>query len=713
MPAHNASALAQQLADLFNEQPATPPHARSGPPGTLTERERFRIRLRRKPLLLDGAMGTLLFSRGVPQRTNLDELVMTRTELVSAIHREYVEAGADAIETNTFGANRFRLADWGLEKLAARLNRKAAQIAREAREASGKDVLIAGSIGPLWPGNRPNAPHPGLARAAFREQIEGLLEGGVDFFVFETFERLDALQLAIEEARRACDLPIVAQMTFGEDMRGIDGSTPEAAADALTAAGVEAIGVNCGSGPRVCLDALIHLGPPAGGGGRSIVPNAGLPRRVEGQFVYSAGAEYFAEMVPEMLAAGARILGGCCGTTPAHTKAMRAAIDAAHVDEHGRTAAIEPATEPDEADEADEASAEAKPGGRSRPEREPPTGSPAGDSTAAAAPRTPQQETPATGGAAFDPSSAADSPAPSGLARKLAAGQFVVSVEIDPPRSIRIERTVEAARLLRDAGADVVNISDSATGRVRMGALPVAFAIAQQAGVECVIHLTTRDRNLMALEAELLGAHALGIRNVLALTGDPPRVADRPATTAVWDVDAIGLIGILSRLNRGEDAVGGSIGQPAGFTVACALDPTAPDLDREWMRLEKKLAAGAQLVMTQPLYSIAQVQSMMDRARRTFGANGFPVPVLLGVLPLQSARHAEFLHNEVPGITIPDELRAGMRNAGDRGADAGLEMAMNLLTECRSLVAGTYVMPSFGRYENAAELVRRIRAAER
>jgi methionine synthase I (cobalamin-dependent)/5,10-methylenetetrahydrofolate reductase len=672
MPAADVSALTARLTDLLVEKPA----AKSGPPGTLTERERFRMRLRRRPMLLDGAMGTLLFSRGVPQRTNLDELVLTRAELVSAIHREYIEAGADAIETNTFGANRFRLAEHGLEKLAGRLNRKGAQLAREARETAGREVLIAGSVGPLGPGNRPSPPHPGIARAAFREQIEGLLEGGVDFFAFETFERLDGLLLAIEEARRACDLPVVAQMTFGEDMRGVDGATPESAVAALTKAGVEAVGVNCGAGPQVCLEVLARLGRPKGGVARSIVPNAGLPRRVEGQFVYSAGPDYFAEMVPRMLAAGARILGGCCGTTPEHTKAMRAAIDASTVDDRARPTAEAPE----------------------------PAGGDAGqdDPAAAAAPRTPRIE-PSDGGAA------ARSAVPSGLARKLAEGEFVVSVEIDPPRSIRIERTLEAAHLLRDAGADLVNVSDSATGRVRMGALGVALGIQTQLGLETLIHLTTRDRNLMALEAELLGAHALGIRNVLALTGDPPRVADRPATSAVWDVDAIGLIGILTRLNTGEDAAGGAIGEPARFTVACALDSTAPDADREWGRLERKLAAGAHLIMTQPLFSRAQVEAMLDRARRVFGGGGFPVPVLLGILPLHSARHAEFLHNEVPGITIPDEQRAAMHAAGERGAEAGLEMSLELLAGAGKDIAGIYIMPSFGRYELAAELVRRIR----
>jgi methionine synthase / methylenetetrahydrofolate reductase(NADPH) len=679
------------LASLF--APATAAgEAKPATPGFLTERERFRIRLRRRPLLLDGAMGTLLYSRGIPQRACLDELVLTRPEVVSTIHREYIEAGADAIETNTFGANRFRLSQYGLEKLAGRISRRGAQLAREARETSGKDVLIAGSVGPLGASGRLPMPHPGIARAAYREQIEGLLEGGVDVFIFETFDRLEPLLLALEEARRACDLPLIAQMTFGEDLTANDGTTPETAAAALTAAGVDAVGINCGFGPLACMEALVRTGPPTATVARSIVPNAGLPQRVEGQFVYAAGPDYFGEMAPRMIAAGAGIVGGCCGTTPDHTRAMRAAIDALAADEHGlATAEAAP-----EAEAPDGAAATAA--------------SPAADESdpaAAAAPRTPRPDI--AGGAGNAAGDAAGATPRSALAGKLSGGTFVIGVEIDPPRSIRIERTVEAAQLLKDSGADFVNVSDSATGRVRMGAMAVAFAIQARLDLECLVHLTTRDRNLMALEAELLGAHALGLRNILALTGDPPRVADRPATTAVWDVDAIGLIEIISRLNKGEDGAGLSIGQAAGFTIACALDSTAADADREWSRLGRKLAAGAQVIMTQPLFSQAQVESMLGRARDVFGPAGFPVPVLLGVLPLHSARHAEFLHNEVPGITIPDEQRAAMHAAGELGGEVGLEMAMNLLTACEGQVSGTYIMPSFGRYELAAELVRRLR----
>jgi len=288
----------------------------------------------------------------------------------------------------------------------------------------------------------------------------------------------------------------------------------------------------------------------------------------------------------------------------------------------------------------------------------------------------------------------------------------VISVEIDPPRSIRIDRTIEAAALLRDAGVDLVNISDSAMARVRMGAMAVAFGIQHALDLECLVHFTTRDRNLMAIESELLGAHALGVRNILALTGDPPRIGDYPAGSGVWDVDSIGLVEVLARLNRGEDQAGSPIGQPAGFTIACALDPTAADAETEWDRLERKLASGAHLVMTQPLYSEAQVEAMLAEARRRFGPGGFPVPLLLGVLPLQSARHAEFLHNEVPGITIPDSTRAAMRDAGDRGSEVGLEQSLALLEAVIGEVSGTYIMPSFGRYEQCAELVRRLRSRE-
>jgi homocysteine S-methyltransferase len=638
-------------------------------PGT-QPRARFAARLSDGPLLADGGMGTLLFSRGIPQRACLDELAATRPDLVAAIHREYLDAGAELIETLTFGANRLRLDGYGLAHEAGRFNRRAAQVAREARDVSGRDAWVGGSIGPLGAPTR-ELRHPGEAsiRAAFREQVEGLLEGGVDLFVIETFFDLSHLLLAIDEARKASDLPVVASMTFGEDLVLADGTTPAVAREALTAAGVDAIGVNCGVGPQACLDALAELGHGTSGEPvRSIMPNAGLPQRLEGRFVYAAEPPYFGSIVPRMLDGGARIVGGCCGTTPAHVAAMAAALASVGEADSRRSKARAAALD---------------------------------TASGASTPRAPIVDT-SIGDADREP--------PTRLAAALAERRFVISVEIDPPRSIRIDRTLDAARLLRDAGTDVVNVSDSAMARVRMGAMAVAFGIQHDVDVECLVHCTTRDRNLMALESELLGAHALGVRNILALTGDPPRVGDYPIGTGVWDVDSIGLVEVMARLNRGEDQAGSPIGTPAQFVIACALDPTAHDAATEWDRLERKLAAGAHLVMTQPLYDERQVEAMLAESRRRFGPGGFPVPVLLGVLPLVSARHAEFLHNEVPGITIPDESRARMAAAGAAGSEAGIEMADALLAAVEGEVAGTYLMPSFGRYEQAAELVRRIRA---
>jgi homocysteine S-methyltransferase len=640
--------------------------------GLGSPRDRFAARLASRPLLADGGMGTLLFSRGIPQRACLDELAASRPDLVGTIHREYLDAGAELIETLSFGANRLRLDGYGLAAEAGRLNRRAAQVAREARDVSGRDAWVGGSIGPLGaPTRELRHPDEAAIRAAFREQIAGLLEGGVDVFVIETFFDLTHLLLAVDEARRASDLPVIASMTFGEDLVLADGTTPDEARRALTAAGVAAIGVNCGVGPQACIDALTELSQgTASAPARSIMPNAGLPQRLEGRFVYAAEPPYFGQIVPRLLDAGARIVGGCCGTTPEHIASMWAALTAITTSDERRASARAAALDVAERRAATPRSAIAdlsvlEPGGGHPPTR---------------------------------------------LAAALADRRFVISVEIDPPRSIRIDRTLDAARLLRDAGTDLVNVSDSAMARVRMGAMAVAFGLQHDVDLECLVHTTTRDRNLMALESELLGAHALGVRNILALTGDPPRVGDYPTGTGVWDVDSIGLIEVMTRLNRGEDQAGSPIGTRASFVIACALDPTAHDPATEWDRLERKLAAGAHLVMTQPLYDVAQVEAMLAEARRRFGPGGFPVPVLLGVLPLVSARHAEFLHNEVPGITIPDATRARMAAAGAGGSEAGIEMADALLAAIEAEVAGTYLMPSFGRYEQAAELVRRVRA---
>ncbi|MEX1296492.1 MAG: bifunctional homocysteine S-methyltransferase/methylenetetrahydrofolate reductase [Candidatus Limnocylindrales bacterium] len=633
-------------------------------------RRSFAERLARRPVLLDGAMGTLLFSRGTPQRASLDELVLSRPDVVSAVHREYISAGAEIIETDSFTANRHHLERLGLADRTGRINRRAAQLAREAREVSGVDVLVAGSVGPVSsPLHGPAHVSAEVAAASVTEQLESLLEGGIDLVQLETSGDLEHLLASVEAARRLCDLPVVASMTFGEDLTAADGTDPASAAHALRVAGADVIGVNCGSGPIAGIDAAEAMAAAAGGIPLLIMPNAGLSGRVGGEFVWAAEPAYFAEQLPAFLDAGARLVGGCCGTTPGHIAAMRQALDREWARRSG-TARSEPVAPVE------------TPAPAPRPR------SAAEDRTAAATP---------------------DAPPPTALAEKLAAGRFVISVEIDPPRSVRIERTLESAELIRDAGADLVNISDSAMARVRMGAMAVGFAIQRDLGLESLIHFTTRDRNLMALESELLGAHALGIRDILALTGDPPRVGDYPSGTGIWDIDSIGLIGILGRLNRGEDQAGRPIGAPAGFTVACALDPTAEDLDAEIERLAGKVEAGAHLIMTQPIYATEQWDRFMSRAAARWG-DRLPRPVLFGVLPLHTARHAEFLHHEVPGITIPEDVRAAMHAAGDRGAEVGLEQSLELLTTMRPHVDGTYIMPSFGRYEQSAELVRRVRA---
>jgi len=630
-------------------------------------RRAFAERLAAGPLLLDGAMGTLLFSRGTPQRASLDELVLSRPEVVGAVHREYIAAGADIIETNSFTASRHHLAPLGLAERTGAINRRAAQLAREAREVSGKDVLVAGSIGPVSsPLHGPAHVSPTAAADSTTEQLESLLEGGIDLVQLETASDIEHLLASVEAARALSDLPVVASLTFGEDLSVADGTDPVAAVEALRAAGVDAIGVNCGSGPLAAIDALGQMAHAAGGTPLLIMPNAGLSGRVGGQFVWAAEASYFADEVPAFLAAGARLIGGCCGTTPEHIAAMRQVLDR----EGARSASASPAAVP-----------------------------------APAPPAAPRPRSAAEGGDAVTP----EAPPPTGLAQKLVTGRFVISVEIDPPRSVNIERTLASAELIRDAGADLVNISDSAMARVRMGAMAVGFAIQRDLGLESLIHFTTRDRNLMALESELLGAHALGIRDILALTGDPPRIGDYPSGTGIWDIDSIGLIGILQRLNRGEDQAGRPIGAPAGFTIACALDPTAEELDEEIDRLAGKIEAGAHLIMTQPIYATEQWDRFMDRAAARWG-DRLPRPVLFGVLPLHTARHAEFLHHEVPGITIPDDVRAAMRAAGDRGAEVGLEQSLELLHQMRDHVDGTYIMPSFGRYEQSAELVRRVHA---
>jgi homocysteine S-methyltransferase len=620
----------------------------------------FLDRLEQGVVLGDGAMGTLLYERGIPFDRSFDLLNLTDPDLIRGIHREYIRAGAELIETNTFGANRQRLGAHGAAHEVRRVARAGAQIARQAREEVGETVFVAGAMGPL---GKPVAPLGTIpreeARDAYRETVEGLLEGGVDLLILETQTDLEEVRLAVEAVRAVTDdLPLVVELTYTEDARTLYGAYPEDVVRALQGARVDVLGANCSVGPQGLLDILERLRrrTPAP---LSVMPNAGLPRYEGGRFLYLASPEYFADYALRYAAAGARLIGGCCGTTPAHIRRMREALRAA------------PAAATDAGGAGFAATA-----GAAR----------AAETPAAAAVTAPEAA------AAVDPASR------SLLARKLHAGEFVLSVEVDPPRGVRPRKMIDGAAYLKQAGIDCINVADSPMARVRMSSLALATMISQQVGIETILHFTCRDRNLMGIQSDLMGAHALGVRNILALTGDPPSLGDYPNATAVFDVDSIGLIRVLRRLNAGTDLAGNSIGEPTQFVIGCAVNPVADDLELEYDRFSKKLEAGAEFVMTQPLYEMEPLLRFFERVGKG------RVPVLLGLLPLQSHRHAEFLHNEVPGITIPEPVRRRMREAGDRGVEAGVEMCRSLLHEARPHVEGAYLMPSFGRYEVVARV---------
>ena len=619
-------------------------------------------RLAAGSLLADGAMGTVLYASGASLDESFDALNLSRPELVLDVHRAYLEAGADLLETNSFGANRFKLEGFGLAEKVREINKKAVRLAREAREISGRPVLIAGSVGPTGRTMAPfGAVQAETVRAAYREQIEALLEGGVDLLVLETIGSLGEMTEAVLAAREACDLPIVASMTFAEDGRTIGGNSPGEVAARLLGLGATAIGANCSVGPQKLLPvatALVRCVEEAAGDvpAVSCMPNAGWPAHVAGRVMYPSAPEYFAGFARRAAEAGVRIIGGCCGTTPLHTAAMRGALDAWAAERGG--VATQAGT--------------VAPAARRR----------------ARILTAPELDlVPAEG--------------PTRFREKLERGEFVVSVEIDPPKGLNPTKAIEGACLLQEAGVDFINVADSPMARVRMSALTLCYLIQHRTGVEAILHLTTRDRSLMGLQSELLGAHAVGVRNIIALTGDPPSLGDYPDSSAVYDVDSVGLIRILDRLNEGTDSAGASIGRKAAFTIACAVDPTREDLAHEAGRLRAKLEAGAHVVMTQPIYDPASWTRFLE----AYGVDRLPAPVLAGILPLQSSKHAEFLHNEVPGITLSDEARERMRRAGPEGRREGVRMAQELLEALRPHVQGVYLMPSFGRYEVAAEVL--------
>ncbi len=593
-------------------------------------------------------MGTQLYERLGHRYVVFEELNVTNPQIVQAVHRSYLAAGAELIETNTFGCNRFLLGMRGLEKEVERFARAGARLAREAQEAMGAPAFVAGAVGPL---NRTLGVPVEEMRPAFEETIGGLLLGGVDLFILETFGSLEELLIALEVCRSCSDLPVVASMTFAEDGRTLAGEDPLEVSRAV-AVNADVVAANCGFGPQPTLEVVERMryegGPVLGA-----MPNAGLPTRVDGRLVYTSGPDYFGAYAERLAAAGARLIGGCCGTGPGHIHSMRTALARWVGAEEPRHYVGDP----------------------------------------------PRFELP------LDADTSRSGGEQGHLARAFAQGDFVITVEMRPPRGSNPRKVLSAAAMLGEAGVTVVDVTDSAMARVRMGPFFTAHLIQSRTGIEVIAHLTTRDRNLMALQADLLGAHALGIRNVLALSGDPPNANSWAPATGVYDVDSIGLIALIKKLNAGEDAAGTSIGTGTDFLVGCSLNPTAEDLDIELERFERKLEAGADFVMTQAVYDPDLFRRVLERV------GPLPVPLILELLPLQSYKNAEFIHHELAGVTLPAWVLERMRKAGNRGQDEGMNIARETFRELLPLVQGIYLIPSFDRYEQAAALTREFREA--
>jgi methionine synthase I (cobalamin-dependent)/5,10-methylenetetrahydrofolate reductase len=643
--------------------------------------------LKERPLLADGAMGTLLYQRGASPESCFEQLNVGKQDLVQQVHIDYINAGADVIETNSFCGNRYRLAAFGMEKDVWQFNVWAAKVARNAREIAGHPVFVAGSVGPT---GKLLAPIGDVTKKdleeAFTEQMEGLLAGGVDLFMIESMANPVETAVAVRAARKISKLPVVAQFSFTTEGNTIFGTKPEDAARILLDLGEDrpdVIGINCGAGPGPVYESLERLGSALNDLGvtpeevyLSCQPNAGLPGRVGDKFMYISRPDYCASFVDKYLEAGARLIGGCCGTMPEHIKAMRVELDKwIAKNKQGKISGSYPKPKETELQELASTTGTISLGkSDSKAEQEPVK---------------------------------ADVPAFEGIASRLRTNDkenFFISVELDPPKGAVPRKLLQAAEAVRDAGADTINVGDSPMAKVRMSSMATCLLIQQKVGIQTIIHFTTRDRNLMGIQADLLGCQALGIRNVIALTGDPPSTGNYAHVTAVYDVDSIGLIKIISQLNQGLDISGNTIGSPTSLTIACALNPTAEDRKLEIERVRNKIAAGAHIIMTQPLYQLSDLTDFLD----DFGPVN--VPILAGIMPLNSFKHAEYLHNEVPGISIPDHIRKAMEKAGDEGARVGVELSEQLIEELRPLIAGIYAVPSFGRYDDICNMVRRLKA---
>jgi methionine synthase I (cobalamin-dependent)/5,10-methylenetetrahydrofolate reductase len=603
-------------------------------------------------LVCDGAMGTRLYAKGIFINRSFDALNISQPDLVAEVHQEYVRAGADVIETNTFGANRIRLGSFGLADRLYEINAQGAKIARHAARdpfdgAQGRQAYVAGAIGPLGVRIEPwGKTGVDEAREYFREQAQALADGGVDLFILETFRDLNEIGAAIDAVRSVSDLPIVAQMTTEEDGNTLDGTPPERFAPDLEQRGATVIGLNCAVGPAPMLDTIERMAAVTRRW-LSAQPNAGQPRDVEGRNIYLCSPEYMASYARRFVLHNVRLVGGCCGTTPEHIQQMKAAVRATV------PGVVETVSRPAFAKGFGAASAdvETRPVAREKKSR---------------------------------------------MASALARGTFVVAVELLPPRGHQTEQAVERARRLRIAGVDLVCISEGHRAGARLSALSLAVLIEQQAGIETLLQYACRDRNLPGIQSDLLGAHAMGLRNLLLVTGDPGRVGEYPDATAVFDVDSIGLTNVVSRLNQGLDVGGQPIGAPTGFHLGVSVNPSAANLDEELRRFEFKVEAGAEFVVTRPIFDVPGFQRFLKRIEPA------GLPIVASILPFESARNAEFLANEVPGTFVPDALLDRMRQAEPAAAAAeGIAIARAIAAQLRGAVQGFQVATQAGDIDAA------------
>ena len=608
-----------------------------------------------KIYLSDGAMGSMLQNKGVETEKCLDELNQSQPAVVGEIHRLYMEAGSQIIQTNTFGANRYKLERQGLGDQLVQINQAGVEIARRVALGLFKDILIAGDVGPLGvrlaPFGRVQADQ---ARAAFREQVEVLAQAGCDLIILETFSDLTEIKEAVAAVKLVNpDMPVVASLTYTRDDVTILGDTPAKAALELSAAGADVIGANCSGGPAQLLRILKRMRQAVPQGYFSIMPNAGWPEQVGGRIMYPAAPEYFGDYAIQFREHGAVLIGGCCGTTPDHIAFMSQAMDKAP--QSITVLPVEAMIQP---------TANITPGDQ-----------------------------------------------PTHLSQKLAAGEFVVAVEMDPPKGLSIHKLMAGASLLAEVGADVIDVADSPMARMRMSPWAVCSLIQRKTNIETVLHFPTRGRNILRVQGDLLAAHALGIRNVFVMMGDPTSIGDYPEAHDNYDLVPSGLIKLIKQgFNTGLDHAGSDIGQPTSFFVSCALNLVAADPDTEIKNLQRKIKAGADYVLTQPVFDASQAEKFIRYYQEHVGP--FPIPILVGVLPLNNPRHARFLNHEVPGISIPEEVLNRMDQAGNKGEMEGVAIALEMVDKMRGYIQGVYIMPAFGRYDLAAELIDRIKKTD-